>query len=77
MEPTPGYEHCTDPGDAAQLTEALKVADDEGLPRYRVLQPGYNLLERKTLEGPLLDLCRAENLGVITYFSLALSLIHI
>jgi len=57
--------------DAAQLAEALKVADDEGLPRYRVLQPGYNLLERKTLEGPLLDLCRAENLGVITYFSLA------
>lgn len=57
--------------DAAQLAEALKVADDEGLPRYRVLQPGYNLMDRKTLEGPLLDLCRAENLGVITYFSLA------
>ena len=57
--------------DATQLAEALKIADDAGLPRYRVLQPGYNLLERKTLEGPLLDLCRAENLGVITYFSLA------
>lgn len=57
--------------DATQLAEALKVADDEGLPRYRVLQPGYNLMDRKTLEGPLLDLCRAENLGVITYFSLA------
>jgi aryl-alcohol dehydrogenase-like predicted oxidoreductase len=57
--------------DATQLAEALKVADETGLPRYRVLQPGYNLLDRKTLEGPLLDLCRAENLGVITYFSLA------
>lgn len=57
--------------DAAQLAEALKVADDNGLPRYRVLQPGYNLLDRTTLEGPLLDLCRAENIGVITYFSLA------
>ncbi|MFT3974189.1 MAG: aldo/keto reductase [Amaricoccus sp.] len=57
--------------DAAGLAEALKVADETGLPRYRVLQPGYNLLDRKTLEGPLLDLCRAENLGVITYFSLA------
>lgn len=57
--------------DAAQLAEALKVADENDLPRYRVLQPGYSLMERKALEGPLLDLCRAENLGVITYFSLA------
>lgn len=57
--------------DASQLAEALKVADDNDLPRYRVLQPGYNLLDRTTLEGPLLDVCRAENLGVITYFSLA------
>lgn len=23
MEPTPGYEHCTDPGDAAQLTDGV------------------------------------------------------
>lgn len=57
--------------DAAQLADALKIADDNGLPRYRVLQPGYSLMERKSLEGPLLDLCRAENIGVITYFSLA------
>ncbi len=57
--------------DAAQLGEALKVAADLGLPRYEVLQPGYNLYDRKELEGPLLDLCRAEGLGVITYFSLA------
>lgn len=57
--------------DATQLAEALKAADDNGLPRYRVLQPGYNLHDRAELEGPLLDLCRAENLGVITYFSLA------
>lgn len=57
--------------DATQLADALKVADDSGLPRYGVLQPGYNLADRKDLEGPLLDLCRAENLGVITYFSLA------
>jgi aryl-alcohol dehydrogenase-like predicted oxidoreductase len=37
--------------DATQLAEALKVADETGLPRYRVLQPGYNLLDRKTLPG--------------------------
>ncbi len=57
--------------DAAQLGAALKVADDKGLPRYAVLQPGYNLYDREKLEGPLLDLCRKEGLGVITYFSLA------
>jgi aryl-alcohol dehydrogenase-like predicted oxidoreductase len=57
--------------DAAQLAEALRVADEEGLPRYRVLQPGYNLYDRDGLEGPLLDLCRREGLGVVTYFSLA------
>ena len=36
-----------------------------------MLQPGYNLYDRGGLEGPLLDLCRAEGLGVITYFGLA------
>ena len=57
--------------DVGQLAEALRAADDNGLPRYRVLQPGYNLYDRKGLEGPLLDLCRREGLGVVTYFSLA------
>jgi aryl-alcohol dehydrogenase-like predicted oxidoreductase len=57
--------------DATQLAEALSVAKDKGLPRYRVLQPGYNLYDRQALEGPLLDLCRREGLGVVTYFSLA------
>jgi aryl-alcohol dehydrogenase-like predicted oxidoreductase len=58
--------------DAEGLREALEVAADKGLPRYEVLQPGYNLFDRDGLEGPLLDLCRAEGLGVITYFSLAM-----
>jgi aryl-alcohol dehydrogenase-like predicted oxidoreductase len=57
--------------DAAQLAEALRIAHTEHLPRYQVLQPHYNLVERRQLEGPLLDLCRAEGLGVITYFGLA------
>lgn len=57
--------------DAIQLAGALKVADDTGLPRYQLLQPGYNLYDRGGLEGPLLDLCRAEGLGVISYFGLA------
>jgi aryl-alcohol dehydrogenase-like predicted oxidoreductase len=57
--------------DAGQLAEALEVSADLGLPRYEVLQPGYNLYDRKGLEGPLLDLCQAEEIGVITYYGLA------
>ena len=55
----------------AQLSAALKAADANGLPRYSSIQPGYNLLARTSLEGPLLDLCRAENIGVIPYYGLA------
>lgn len=57
--------------DAAQLGDALKVSQDEGLPRYDVLQPEYNLVARNSFEGPLCDLCVRENIGVVTYFSLA------
>lgn len=57
--------------DAAGLAEALAAADDAGLPRYSVLQPHYNLVERDKLEGPLLDLCVAEDIGVLPYFALA------
>jgi aryl-alcohol dehydrogenase-like predicted oxidoreductase len=35
------------------------------------IQPEYNLINRADLEGPLLDLCRAEGLGVIPYYGLA------
>jgi aryl-alcohol dehydrogenase-like predicted oxidoreductase len=57
--------------DAAQLRESLDVAARLGLPRYDVLQPEYNLYDRFSYEGPLQDLAVAENIGVITYFSLA------
>ncbi len=57
--------------DAAQLAGALEVAAARNLPRYEVLQPAYNLYDRDRLDGPLLDLCRAEGLGVITYYGLA------
>lgn len=55
----------------AQLSAALKAADANGLPRYSSIQPEYNLLARDSLEGPLLDLCRAETIGVIPYYGLA------
>ncbi|MBP1887139.1 aldo/keto reductase [Sinorhizobium mexicanum] len=57
--------------DATQLRNALDVSATEGLPRYTVLQPEYNLYDRASYDGPLRDLCIAEGIGVITYFSLA------
>ncbi|HWJ87695.1 MAG TPA: aldo/keto reductase [Pelagibacterium sp.] len=56
---------------AGQLAQALKVAADNGLPRYEVLQPQYNLYDRDGYDGALRDLAIAEGLGVITYSSLA------
>jgi aryl-alcohol dehydrogenase-like predicted oxidoreductase len=57
--------------DAGQLRAALNVASLRSLPRYEVLQPEYNLYDRSSFDGPLRDLCIAEDVGVITYFSLA------
>ena len=56
---------------ADRLAEALRVAEEAGLPRFTVVQPELNLLDRAQYEGALQDLCIAEGLGVVTYFSLA------
>src|SRR4030095_619436 len=56
---------------AAGLREALDTAAAKDLPRYQVEQPEYNLCERAQFEGPLRDLCIAQGLGVIVYYSLA------
>lgn len=56
---------------AERLAEALRVADEKGLPRFTAMQPELNLLDRGQYEGALQDLCIAEGLGVVTYFSLA------
>jgi aryl-alcohol dehydrogenase-like predicted oxidoreductase len=59
----------------ARLAESLKVSASTGLPRYESLQPWYNLYDRAQFEEPrgdsLAELCRKENIGVISYFSLA------
>lgn len=57
--------------DAAQLQASFDAADKAGLPRYAALQPEYNLYDRTSFEGPLATLCQREQIGVITYFSLA------
>lgn len=57
--------------DYTQLAEALSTAGQPGLPAYQVLQPEYNLYDRKGFEGDLQQLCIAANIGVVTYYSLA------
>jgi len=57
--------------DAAQLRHALDVARQRRLPPYATLQPQYNLYDREGFEGALREVCVQEDLGVITYFSLA------
>ena len=49
----------------------MRISGEKGLPRYQSLQPLYNLVERAEFEGPLEDLCLAETIGVIGYYSLA------
>jgi aryl-alcohol dehydrogenase-like predicted oxidoreductase len=56
---------------AERLAEALRVADEKGLPRFTAVQPELNLLDRDQYEGALQKLCIEEGLGVVTYFSLA------
>jgi len=57
--------------DATQLQASFDAAEEAGVPRYDVIQPEYNLYERASFEGPLADLCVRDDIGVITYFSLA------
>lgn len=56
--------------DAARLREALKVSADKDLKRYEVMQPGYNLYDR-AYEQELAGLAQEQELGVVSYFSLA------
>lgn len=56
---------------ASRLAEALRISEENGLPRYECLQPWYNLADRHKFEGELEALCLREKLGVITYYSLA------
>ncbi|MCI0331126.1 MAG: aldo/keto reductase [candidate division Zixibacteria bacterium] len=56
---------------APRLAEALKISREKNLPRYESLQPLYNLYSRAEFEAELAPVCEKENLGVITYSSLA------
>lgn len=56
---------------APRLQSALDIAARDGLPRYTVLQPEYNLVRRDKFEGALQGLCVANDIGAIPYYSLA------
>jgi aryl-alcohol dehydrogenase-like predicted oxidoreductase len=58
-------------GGAPELRAALDASKANGLARFDVHQPEYNLYGRSSFEGPLRDLCLAEDVGVIPYYSLA------
>jgi aryl-alcohol dehydrogenase-like predicted oxidoreductase len=56
---------------APRLTEAEEVATKQKLPRYRTLQPNYNLHDRQDYEQNLAPVAEKYGLGVIPYYSLA------
>jgi aryl-alcohol dehydrogenase-like predicted oxidoreductase len=56
---------------AERLEEALAVSQRNGLPRYESLQPHYNLYDRTDFEAKLEGVCTRNEVGVISYFSLA------
>jgi len=56
---------------AGRMREALKVSADKGLKRYEVMQPGYNLYDRAGYEEALAGLAQEQEVGVVSYFSLA------
>jgi aryl-alcohol dehydrogenase-like predicted oxidoreductase len=56
---------------ADRLASALATSDAQGLPRYSVLEPHYNLIERSIFEAELQPLAQKESIGVVPYFALA------
>ena len=56
---------------AERFANALEVAKQYDLPRYETLQPRYSLMERAGYETALEPLARGEEIGVLSYSSLA------
>jgi aryl-alcohol dehydrogenase-like predicted oxidoreductase len=56
---------------APRLSQALKTASTQSIPRYEILQPLYNLYDRADFEDELAQLCVREKVGVVPYYGLA------
>lgn len=54
-----------------RLTSSLQAHHEKSLPKYEVFQPEYNLYARQGFENGVGPICQKENMGVITYYSLA------
>ncbi|MEV2252481.1 aldo/keto reductase [Streptomyces sp. NPDC050147] len=54
-----------------RLQEFLDFSDREGLARYSVLQPHYNLVSRDTYEGTLEQVASRSGLAAVPYYALA------
>lgn len=54
-----------------RLRASLAASDRNGYPRYQTLQPEYNLCDRQKFENSYEKICAEQNLGVISYYSLA------
>ncbi|TCC94702.1 aldo/keto reductase [Pedobacter hiemivivus] len=54
-----------------RLEESLQVSRDNNLPIYQTFQPEYNLYDRADFEENIRPITSANNLSVISYFSLA------
>ncbi|MET8221746.1 aldo/keto reductase [Streptomyces sp. NPDC004082] len=54
-----------------RLQESLEFSDREGLVRYVAVQPHYNLVSRRTYEGPLQEIASRSGLAAVPYYALA------
>ncbi|WP_143310885.1 aldo/keto reductase [Chitinophaga vietnamensis] len=56
---------------AARLLESLRASEKNHYPRYNTFQPEYNLYDRAGYEAELAKICTDNEIGVISYYSLA------
>ena len=56
---------------AVRLAEALRIADEIGLPRFCAVQPQYSLVVRDEFEGSLQEVCERDGLACLPYWPLA------
>jgi aryl-alcohol dehydrogenase-like predicted oxidoreductase len=54
-----------------RLKKSLEASKKYGYPAYQSFQPGYNLYDREAYEKEIEPICLQNNMGVITYYSLA------
>ncbi len=54
-----------------RFTKSLEASKKHGYPSYQSFQPLYNLYDRPDYEKEIEPICLENNIGVITYFSLA------